>query len=336
VGNIIKCEGLFEAGIHPNSISSELTQQQLLTLVHKLCGYARHWYDCCRGVGPSRVNRKQVYGCQSCAVCQGSVTLIRDGSAQRITYYCEHCQKLPNNSCNASCKAQSDCCLASQTPWKCSFCDYENVSMNVRCEICDSQQEARSRNDHNSNQRLDVSADSAECGGGSDHHHHQQQQRQQQAYSRDHRPELTFLHPAACRCSLPQICTLQRVRKEGPTHGRLFWSCSNRKCSFFSWADGSFPKCQHGQPACLRRVLKPGPTNGKYFFSCCMSKSSQCGFFMWCDQHEHTQSAACVSTNANTSTAGYKRSFSETEQVQNPSSASASALKKAHSIVIPL
>ena len=90
-----------------------------------------------------------------------------------------------------------------------------------------------------------------------------------------------FIIPLFCKCT--KQCTLHRVRKSGPTNSRLFWSCTARKCDFFSWGDGTFPKCQHGSPTTVRRVLKIGPTNGKYFFCC--SQEKKCDFFLWSSKH---------------------------------------------------
>ena len=110
----------------------------------------------------------------------------------------------------------------------------------------------------------------------------------------------------ACRCSAK--AKLQRVRKAGANHGRLFWSCPKRQgqgCGAFIWADERFPSClctaNGRKKALLRRVLKAGPSNGRYFFSCAgggggTSKNAKpvpgktpsdavsgdgCGFFSW-------------------------------------------------------
>jgi len=107
---------------------------------------------------------------------------------------------------------------------------------------------------------------------------------------------LPLLSPPLCNCR--NICSLARVRKTGPTLHRLFWSCNHRskKCSYFHWADGLFPKCKNHNDqkeivCILRRVLKDGPNNGRYFFTCpsvttvpsSSSSSSSCGTFVWAD-----------------------------------------------------
>lgn len=116
----------------------------------------------------------------------------------------------------------------------------------------------------------------------------------------------------SCRCGA--TAKLQRVRKAGGNHGRLFWSCPKRQgqgCGIFIWADGRFPSClctaQGRKKALLRRVLKPGPSNGRYFFSCpCGTQSKPgetpsgavsragCGFFSWESEHPQCWDAAAA------------------------------------------
>jgi hypothetical protein len=114
-----------------------------------------------------------------------------------------------------------------------------------------------------------------------------------------------------CRCRL--TAKLQRVRKAGVNHGRLFWSCPKRQgqsCGAFIWADSRFPSCLCTAPgrkkALLRRVLKAGPSNGRYFFSCANGKSKPaktsrepmsgdgCGFFSWENEHPHCWDVAAA------------------------------------------
>ena len=138
---------------------------------------------------------------------------------------------------------------------------------------------------------------------------------------------ITFITPQFCKCSVQG--TLHRVRKTGPTNSRLFWSCSIRKCDFFSWADGAFPKCQHGAPCTVRRVLKPGPTNGQYFFSC--SQSAKCEFFLWSSQHRPPASVApAVTVTNNAQAITLKRVNTDS------STSTGNSHKKLKPIVIPL
>jgi formamidopyrimidine-DNA glycosylase len=106
-------------------------------------------------------------------------------------------------------------------------------------------------------------------------------------YSNIQNEKNNFPHMNQPLCACKMTCLLNRVRKNGPTHGRLFWSCSRQRnrytqsCNFFQWADLLFPKCSHNEISLLRRVLKPGFNNGKYFFCCGKDPTNQCGFFSW-------------------------------------------------------
>lgn len=104
----------------------------------------------------------------------------------------------------------------------------------------------------------------------------------------------------SCTCGL--LGKLQRVRKEGPNHGRLFWSCAKRQgCGAFIWADADFPMCKCQKRSTMRRVLKEGPTNGRYFFTCAagsggnnrstQGKSRGCDLFMWAPALQADRSA---------------------------------------------
>lgn len=110
-----------------------------------------------------------------------------------------------------------------------------------------------------------------------------------------------------CKCiSLStRLPSLQRVRKPGPTHNRLFFGCANRgrkSCGFFAWADTRFPRCLHNQTATIRRVLKTeGGNNGRYFF-CCAAQSDHCKYFQWVDRVpcENTRGAVNADRNKRT------------------------------------
>ena len=108
VGNVIKCEALFNAKIHPYSISSHIPTDKLTDLIAKLRSFAHEWYNCKqrrRGAVSSNHSKsklifhivkieieKSVYGKDVCKRCQKTVRLVRSGVLQRITYYCEGCQ----------------------------------------------------------------------------------------------------------------------------------------------------------------------------------------------------------------------------------------------------
>lgn len=338
--------------MHPHCVTSEIDDVWLRCLVRKLRDYARYWYDCCKGPGASKPNRKNVYGRQNCGVCGSVICLIRDGVLQRITYLCSKCQVFPTQHHHLeSLKKQSGekffapgrntICLEVRKPdeeekdyvcvkagWTCLHCTLDNKPDLMTCEICNTVRHAASAagtmesssscaySESNmsvartpfcsvdestgpqSGSALNALADRSHLYSGTftnDENVNSSAQLQPKADTAisssrdsdgtDSGTGHSFLLPMMCKC-LKQG-GLNRVRKSGPTNSRLFWSCSGRKCDFFSWADGTFPKCQHGAPCTVRRVLKPGPTNGQYFFSC--SHEAKCNYFLWSNKHVPAQ-----------------------------------------------
>ena len=208
--------------------------------------------------------------------------------------------------------------------WPCSRCTLLNHPTAQRCDACRGPRDAGS-----------TAAAGASTGASSAQAHYSDSTKRMSAdppygpddvtnTSKRHQPNETRLVPSgtaplpaavvthdgglrlaapACRCSA--TAKLQRVRKAGVNHGRLFWSCPQRQgqaCGAFSWADDHFPSClcsaNRRKKAILRRVLKPGPSNGRYFFSCANGTSKNaklvagkttsnavsgagCGFFSW-------------------------------------------------------
>jgi len=45
VGNVIKCEGLFNSKVHPKSISNQIPTDILHRLIHNLYRFAQDWYQ---------------------------------------------------------------------------------------------------------------------------------------------------------------------------------------------------------------------------------------------------------------------------------------------------
>jgi hypothetical protein len=106
---------------------------------------------------------------------------------------------------------------------------------------------------------------------------------------------LLFKDAPQCRCKA--AASLQRVRKDGPTHNRLFYHCgshSKLRCEHFAWADQDFPRCHHDKVAILRRVLKPGDNNGRYFFCCSLEKQQSCNYFEFVSHHAGASSSDAI------------------------------------------
>ncbi|KAK3250674.1 hypothetical protein CYMTET_39955 [Cymbomonas tetramitiformis] len=287
VGNVIKCEGLFRSAIHPQTRTSDLGQRRLLVLLRELRDFAKKWYDCCaRGAAI----RKQVYGHDKCEACSSVVTLIRYGSCNRISYFCSQCQRPGAPWAEQQCVPSEDpphlrSGVTEPAFWSCSACTYHNLRLpgsTDSCEMCGSVQQDTAKPSIGCKRdfvQLDCDEEPPTVAVSSTTSSSNLQAPLFVGGPREEHPPLT---PLSCKCNSPSA--LQRVRKPGPNHSRLFWSCPKRHgkgCGFFRWADEEFPKCQHAKRSLLRRVLKPGANNGRYFYCCAQAKSLQCNFFAW-------------------------------------------------------
>lgn len=223
VGNVIKCEGLFQARIHPMTRSCDISSDQLIKLIYYLQQFSFDWYKCTE---KNKKIKMWIYGSDICEICSATVSLIRYGIFDRITYYCSHCQRQAE---------KTDSLVTISNENNNGVADANNES------LIESKTESTSGN-------------------------------------------ISIFTPHLCYCKTQS--KLNRVRKQGDTCNRLFWSCplgirNSKRCNYFAWADTQFPKCEHNQPSTLRRVLKPGANNGRYFYCCGQQKQNQCKYFEW-------------------------------------------------------
>jgi endonuclease-8 len=97
IGNVYKSEVLFDLGVHPQSLVSDLQDDRLLALTAKACELMAQ-----NLTGRPRTTRFAldggrfwVYGRSGkpCYRCSTSIQLIRQGDAGRTTYLCPRCQR---------------------------------------------------------------------------------------------------------------------------------------------------------------------------------------------------------------------------------------------------
>lgn len=95
MGNIIKCEGLFAAALHPLRRGTSLTNEEAVSLVTCLRDFAKRWFDNCRfskdgaGMGCAL---PACYGRSVCTRCKAELLLIKEGERRRLTFFCPSCQ----------------------------------------------------------------------------------------------------------------------------------------------------------------------------------------------------------------------------------------------------
>ena len=225
VGNIIKCEGLFLSNIHPNQPTSSISRDKLMSLVINLQYFAKEWYLCTKN--SKRKLIKHVYSQHICQTCQSTITLIRDGKFQRITYFCNICQPYTRSQSQLEPTVVNNL-YSSQSSSLNVYIDFNNQenipALTVTNTMPDDTTTAVANNNNASNSSQIVT--------------HTTNNNQDLFY---------FFNQPYCQCSDKKLSQLQRVRKPGPTNNRLFWSCSQnkyKKCNFFHWADLNFPRCK--------------------------------------------------------------------------------------------
>jgi hypothetical protein len=120
-------------------------------------------------------------GQETCGTCGGIVTLVRDGTLRRISYYCGACQRPPPGA-----------------PWAAE----ERAAAADPPTTTASSGGSSSRSGPSDGDGGELTPDGDDC-------------------------VPALMMPPTCPCG--RAPKLQRVRKAGPTHQRLFWSCAGRK-----------------------------------------------------------------------------------------------------------
>ncbi|XP_066980290.1 endonuclease 8-like 3 isoform X2 [Macrobrachium rosenbergii] len=139
VGNIIKNEALFDAGINPNTKVKDLSEELVSHLVKMNRDFTSIFYKC-RKEGKNLRKHMRVYEKENCPECGGKLTRCKIGEYERLTFFCRFCQV---NSIKTHKKLAVRNSLLGwvqaskiQVPWNCSVCTLENKPANSKCVVC--------------------------------------------------------------------------------------------------------------------------------------------------------------------------------------------------------
>ncbi|CAL4073817.1 unnamed protein product, partial [Meganyctiphanes norvegica] len=137
VGNIIKNEALFNAGINPNAKVKELSKDLIAHLVKMNRDFTNIFYDC-RKNGKNLQRHFRVYNKTQCVQCKVRLIKCKPGELVRPTFFCPSCQI---NTTMPAMKKINNSMLGwvgskEQSPWICQACTLENKPANNRCAIC--------------------------------------------------------------------------------------------------------------------------------------------------------------------------------------------------------
>lgn len=89
VGNIIKNEVLWEAGVNPNTIGSNLMEEDSQELAEEAVQWSKYWYETKKNNGNLDMS---IYRASNCPNCGSEVIREEIGENNRITYWCPECQ----------------------------------------------------------------------------------------------------------------------------------------------------------------------------------------------------------------------------------------------------
>lgn len=92
VGNIIRVESLYRAGIHPQSMVSKIPLRKLRELLREILAYSWEFFGLMENGGVKR--KALIYGKKNCPADQTDLRVEVMGKVKRKTYVCEKCQKL--------------------------------------------------------------------------------------------------------------------------------------------------------------------------------------------------------------------------------------------------
>ncbi len=90
IGNILKNEILYAERIHPASRASAIKKERVASLVTAAIDHATAWYQ--RKTAGTR-REWTVYRQHTCPACGGELTRKKMGASNRITFFCERCQR---------------------------------------------------------------------------------------------------------------------------------------------------------------------------------------------------------------------------------------------------
>lgn len=138
VGNIIKNEACFNAGVNPLSMIKDVPEGVIRRLVRRTREFSMVFYQC-RKTGKPLSKHYKMYRFSECAECGGRTTKCHPGEYKRGTYFCPRCQA--NRETMAPKKgsllgwATTTAILPS---WQCPACTLNNKGGSLACSACGS------------------------------------------------------------------------------------------------------------------------------------------------------------------------------------------------------
>ncbi|XP_071512787.1 endonuclease 8-like 3 isoform X5 [Panulirus ornatus] len=286
VGNIIKNEALFDAGINPNSKVKQLSQDLVVLLVRMNRDFTKIFYKvswtCCTCTLENKPSSTKCNVCLTPKIRSANdLHLHTLASDQNLEHSRSKCQNFDLQSGSSGPNTKSFIRTSSTTAVIINKNLLEHTDDLIRPakrkykfrRLSDSSQDVIPPERYE-NQRIDVMK------VPSNPQTHSLPKGDVESDGRS-----LVLCPGhktpAKRC---------QVEKDSENRGRIFYICSmpkSRQCKFFMWGDLHHPLCGHGKISIIRTVLKQNANNGRTFYCCPLPKLKQCDFFQWADKKLH-------------------------------------------------
>uniref|UniRef100_A0A3Q3DA63 Endonuclease 8-like 3 n=1 Tax=Hippocampus comes TaxID=109280 RepID=A0A3Q3DA63_HIPCM len=299
VGNIIKNEALFDAGLHPAVKVEQLSDEQLHHLVKMTRDFTLLFYKC-RKSGSALCTHYKVYKRSRCGRCSGTITVCRLGDNARMTYFCDRCQGRDTGSIHISQlpvrntliawassggAANENVAKREEEDWACHLCTLLNQSAAKSCDAC-------------LTPRAPVHKEGTSAPSSTDLVRYPctaftkpQEERKLNWRSAFGTATLLFsdlskaseLSRGGTLASSSQPCKKMRI-DAGPSNKMGAHTTAEMERGQSS--PSVPPLCaSHGRPTLLRVVHKDGENKGRLFYTCSQPREAKCNFFEWADLH---------------------------------------------------
>ncbi|XP_077466430.1 endonuclease 8-like 3 [Stigmatopora argus] len=296
VGNIIKNEALFDAGLHPGVKVEQLSDEQLHHLVQMTRDFTLLFYKC-RKSGSALWTHYKVYKRPHCSRCSGAITVCRLGDNGRMTYFCERCQKYDAGSVHISKLPVRNTLIGwvgsrgapnenvakkEEEDWACHLCTLLNRPNAKSCDACLSPR-AKVHKDETS---VPFSSDLVRYAYNTFSKPHEDRKLNWRSVFGTSTLVLSDLSatPGPSRGGPPASSSQphKKMRIDGGPANKL----STETTAGAQSSPCRAPPCgSHGRPALLRVVHKEGDNKGRRFYTCSLPRETKCNFFEWADLH---------------------------------------------------
>jgi len=284
VGNIIKNEGCFDAGINPLTMIKDLTRDHVAYLVKMLRDFSMIFYNC-RKTGKPLHKHYKMYRFSKCAQCEGKVTKCKPGEYQRGTYFCAACQ---DNSLRSGPVKNSLLGWAKSgagVSWTCSVCTLVNKPGCVKCSAC-----GTDKTPSNGKNKLTVPQTKKRKSGDTIEKPEAIDKKQKIESNETFKTtksvgNFTFTFKSKVSTSKSTINNESTVLKS-VTIGSSQNNKSNTNQGVVNGDNQPQELCKgHKKPCVKKTVSKEGPNKLRLFWTCSLPKAKSCDHFSWADLH---------------------------------------------------